>query len=81
MSMETMDYCYDLKACRKCGRKILVEMGLIGSPHHSWIMATCAECVQTPINDAFKEKHPGAAAEIEKWLQARITGAAGSKGG
>ena len=69
--METMDMDYDYKttACRKCGRKILVEMGLIGVPHHSWIMVTCAECVQPPINDAFRGNHPEAAAEIEKWPQ------------
>ena len=43
-------------------------------------MVTCAECVALPINDAFREKRPEAAAEIEKWLQAGITGDAGSKG-
>ena len=75
-----LDYCYEKSACHKCGRKILVEMGLVGAPHHSWIMVTCADCVQTPINDTFREKQPEAATEIEKWLQAGITGAAGSKG-
>jgi len=68
-TMESVDYDYRMGACPKCGRKILVEMGLIGVPHHSWIMATCAECVKVPINDAFRERRPEAAAEIEKWLQ------------
>ena len=69
MSASNMDYAYQTTACRKCGRKILVEMGLIGVPHHTWVMATCADCLQVPISDAFKERRPEAAAEIEKWLQ------------
>ena len=67
--METMDYDYKMTACRKCGRRILIEMGLVGVPHHSWIMATCAECLPVPLADGFRKRRPEAAAEIEKWLQ------------
>ena len=67
--MADMDYCYKTAACSKCGRRILVEMGLIGVPHHSWVMVTCAECLQVPVAEAFRERRPDAAAEIEKWLQ------------
>ena len=69
MSASNMDYAYQTTACHKCGRKILVEMGLIGVPHHPLLMVTCAECVQIPINDSFREKNPEAAMEIERWLQ------------
>jgi hypothetical protein len=34
-----------LTACHKCGRKILVEMGLIGVPHHTGVSVTCGECL------------------------------------
>ena len=64
-----MEYCYKTAACPKCGRKILVEMGLIGVQHHSLIMVTCAECLQVPLAEAFRERRPEAVAEIEKWLQ------------
>ena len=67
--MMDMDYAYATTACQKCGRRILVEMGLIGVPHHSWIMVTCAECIQVPLAEAFRERRSEAAAEIGKWLQ------------
>ncbi|HTU90547.1 MAG TPA: hypothetical protein VMF69_10770 [Gemmataceae bacterium] len=56
-----------LTACNKCGRKILVEMALIGVPHHVGVTAICGECLVLP--EQFRKEHPKIAAKIEGWLR------------
>lgn len=55
-----------LTACNKCGRKILVEMALIGSQHHVGLTATCGECLM--ISEELRNEHPQIAAKIDRWL-------------
>jgi len=55
-----------LTACHKCGRKILVEMGLIGVPHHTGISVTCGECLV--LSKRFHKEQPEIVAKIESWL-------------
>ena len=50
--------------CNKCGRKILVEIGLFGISHNASIQATCVECVE--INETFKKDYPAHATMIEQ---------------
>jgi len=54
-----------LVSCQKCGRKVLVGMGLIGVPHHTNLAITCADCLE--IDDEFKQKYPEIAKQIEDW--------------
>jgi hypothetical protein len=61
-----LDVMGHLTACRQCGRKILVEMALIGVPHHVGISATCGECLV--LSEQFRKEHPRIIAKIEKWL-------------
>lgn len=56
-----------LTACRKCGRKILVEMGLIGSTHHVGVTATCGECLM--LSEQLRKEQPEIASKVERWLQ------------
>ena len=63
-----MDYCYEKTKCKKCGRKILVEMGLFGVAHHTMVTATCGACL-SEIDEAFRQKHPEAAKDIENWIK------------
>jgi len=55
-----------LTACSKCGRKILVEMGLIGVPHHTSISVTCGECLV--LSKKFRKQQPEIVSKIERWL-------------
>lgn len=61
--MAVMEY---LIQCSKCKRKILVEMPMIGVPHHTGISAMCGECLV--VADSFKSVYPEQAKEIEEWL-------------
>jgi len=56
-----------LTACNKCGRKILVEMALIGAQHHVGLTATCGECLMLP--EQLRKEYPRIAAKIDRWLQ------------
>ncbi len=56
-----------LTACKKCGRKVLVEMGLIGVPHHLGVTVTCGDCLVVP--EQFRKGHPEIVSKIERWLQ------------
>lgn len=58
--------------CRKCGRKIIVEMGLIGTQHHVGTGVTCADCLE--INDKFKQEFPEIAQRIENWKAGKELG-------
>jgi hypothetical protein len=52
--------------CNKCKRKILVELPLIGVPHHTDVQVTCADCLV--VSDVFKTEYPEEAKQIEEWL-------------
>jgi len=55
--------------CRcKCGRKILVEIGLVGVSHNASVSATCGECVG-PVYEEFESAQPKAATDIEEWIK------------
>lgn len=54
-------------ACRNCGRKVLVEMALIGTVHHSTPSVTCAECLK--VTENFQERFPDIAESILKWAE------------
>lgn len=59
-----------LTACRKCGRKVLVELALIGTPHHIAVMVNCGECLEEP-SERIRKEHPEILAQVEKWLHGR----------
>jgi len=56
-------------SCRKCGRKILVEMGINGTIHHLGTSVTCADCLE--IRDEFRQKFPEIVKQIEEWKNAK----------
>ncbi|MHB1425109.1 MAG: hypothetical protein ACYC3I_18210 [Gemmataceae bacterium] len=56
-----------LTACRTCGRKILVEMALIGTPHHVGVSVNCGECLV--LTDQMRKEHPEIASKFESWLK------------
>lgn len=64
-------YEYHKLACRKCGRKILVEIALFGVSHNAEVVATCAECLE--LSRDFKGKHAKAADDISKWMKEKCT--------
>jgi len=53
--------------CRKCGRKILVELVLIGVPHHDTPIVTCSECLV--LDSEFRNKNPDIAKQLDEWQQ------------
>jgi hypothetical protein len=55
-----------LTACRKCGRKVLVEMSMIGSTHHVGVAVTCGECLI--LSDQLRKEQPEIVSKIESWL-------------
>jgi hypothetical protein len=55
-----------MTACKKCGRKVLVEMGLIGVPHHVGLVVTCGECVEP--SEQIRKEHPEIVSKVENWL-------------
>lgn len=57
-----------LTACHKCGRKMVVELPLIGVPHHLGVTVTCGECLV--MTDEFRKEHPKIASKVEDWLHA-----------
>lgn len=61
------EYQFLKRECRKCGRKILVEIILIGASHNADILVICAECLT--ISPGYREQHPTEAAEIEAWAK------------
>lgn len=56
-----------LTACRRCGRKVLVELALIGAPHHVAVMVTCGECLEP--SEQMRREHPEIVSAVEKWLR------------
>jgi hypothetical protein len=60
--------CHTLE-CRKCHRKILVEVGLFGVDHTGVISVICADCLrQNGLSPSFRRKFRSEAEEIEKWM-------------
>ena len=55
-----------LTACSKCGRKMLVEMALIGSQHHVGVTVVCGNCLV--VTEEFRKEHPKIVSTIENWL-------------
>jgi hypothetical protein len=51
--------------CDKCGRKILVSMGLAGTIHHLALTATCADCLV--VHENFRKTQPQVAKMIDDW--------------
>lgn len=51
--------------CRKCKRKILVSMGLIGTVHHMGTCVVCAECLE--VVEEFRKQHPDIAKRLDDW--------------
>ena len=63
-----MEYDYTKCECLQCGRKILVERGLMGVTHTVGIYATCLDCVMKKgLTEKFKEQNPDAAKDITEW--------------
>lgn len=59
-------HCANYKVkCSGCGRKILVEIFLIGVSHNASVSATCADCLN--IHPDYKAKNPEEAKAIEEW--------------
>lgn len=46
-----------LISCPKCGRKILVERGLIGIDHSIEIFVTCWQCLNKKAQDKARNKY------------------------
>lgn len=67
-----MESAYYKCQCKKCGRKILVEIGLIGTPHNTEPVVTCAACLV--IASQYKEKFPAQAQDIEDWQKQTARG-------
>lgn len=69
------EYAYYKMVCQTCGRKILVEVLLIGTNHNASIVASCAECLQKrkdfPAFKKFKKQHPQEAKDILAWAESR----------
>lgn len=64
-----IEYTYYKKKCSKCGRKILVEIVLIGTNHNADIIATCAECLKKEsLPKEFVSERPEIAKDIEEWI-------------
>lgn len=55
--------------CSKCDRKILVQLPLIGVPHHMDVIVCCSECLN--ITEEFKKDHPEVAADLKRWKNER----------
>lgn len=51
--------------CKKCKRKILVQLPLFGVPHHFDAIPVCGECLE--IDDEFKKDHPAIAEDLKLW--------------
>ena len=62
-------YTYYKLKCEKCGRKILVEIVLMGVNHNMAVIATCAKCLKKkgPMK-GFKEQRPSEYEDIMEWI-------------
>ncbi len=62
-----MDYMHHKLTCKKCGRKILVEIILMGTSHNAGVLVTCAECLGK-LDEKFCKEHPEEAESIKAWI-------------
>lgn len=62
-----MEYAYYKLKCKYCGRKILVEVLLMGTDHNASIIATCADCLKGKIDSDFAKTN-SAAKDITEWI-------------
>lgn len=61
-----MDYGHHKLACKKCGRKILVEI-VMGTNYSVIVIATCAECLGV-LDETFCKERPEEAKSIQLWI-------------
>lgn len=55
--------------CSDCGRKILVFLTSIGTPHQFVNSVVCGECLaKKGIDKKWAEEHPDRAGALEAWL-------------
>lgn len=55
----SLGYTYYKKECTKCKRRILVEIGLIGTNHNAGVSVTCVDCIkEEQIHGNFKKRKP-----------------------
>jgi len=59
--------CGELVECHKCHRKIVVEMGINGTPHHFGTSVTCLDCLV--VREEFRTAHPEITNLIDEWKQ------------
>jgi len=52
-------------SCRKCGRKILVEILLTGVSHNGQVGAICGACLE--VSEPFSQNHPDIARRLREW--------------
>jgi len=70
LSVPEFGYKCHMLRCRKCQRKIIVEVGLLGVDHTSMISVICAECLrQDGLSKSFRRKHPEESREMEEWIK------------
>ena len=53
--------------CKKCHKKIMIELTMIGTSHHLSPVITCAECVS--LTEEFQQKHPDITQQIKDWKE------------
>ena len=65
-----MNFIHSKNKCPECGRKILVIMTSIGSPHQFVNQVICGECLlEKGLNEAWVKANPEEAEEIETWIR------------
>jgi len=51
-----------------CGRKILVQIALIGDSHNLGVSIVCGDCIRAGrVDREYKKHNPELAKEIEDW--------------
>ena len=56
--------------CGICGKKILVQILLMGTNHNACVSTTCGSCLkENGINAQYKKKDPEEAQKIEAWVE------------
>ena len=62
-----MALCGHKLKCNKCKRKILIQLPLIGVPHHTDAFAVCGECLE--IDENFEKLFPELAKNLKEWKE------------
>jgi tRNA pseudouridine-54 N-methylase len=66
-----------LMSCHKCGRNVMVELVLIGVPHHIQVIVTCGECVEP--SKQIRKEYPEIVTKVENWLRSGSENEVGRK--